>query len=83
MVPKVGLEPTWTEARWILSPVRLPVSPLRHIYFNYKNNTESNLREINIYNYEFEFNYKKITESYIIKKKEFCQVFFEILKLKN
>ena len=28
MVPKVGLEPTRYRYRWILSPVRLPVSPL-------------------------------------------------------
>jgi hypothetical protein len=30
MVPEVGIEPTRGEPRWILSPVRLPVSPLRH-----------------------------------------------------
>ncbi len=30
MVPEVGIEPTRTEVRWILSPVRRPVSPLRH-----------------------------------------------------
>ncbi len=29
MVPEVGVEPTWSCPRWILSPVRLPVSPLR------------------------------------------------------
>ena len=29
MVPEVGIEPTWGCPRWILSPVRLPVSPLR------------------------------------------------------
>ena len=29
MVPEVGIEPTWGKPRWILSPVRLPVSPLR------------------------------------------------------
>ena len=29
LVPEVGIEPTWARARWILSPVRLPVSPLR------------------------------------------------------
>ncbi len=30
LVPEVGIEPTRGEPRWILSPVRLPVSPLRH-----------------------------------------------------
>ena len=30
LVPEVGIEPTWGCPRWILSPVRLPVSPLRH-----------------------------------------------------
>ena len=29
MVPEVGIEPTRGCPRWILSPVRLPVSPLR------------------------------------------------------
>ena len=29
LVPEVGIEPTWGRPRWILSPVRLPVSPLR------------------------------------------------------
>ena len=29
VVPEVGIEPTWGCPRWILSPVRLPVSPLR------------------------------------------------------
>ena len=29
MVPKVGLEPTRAHTRWILSPLRLPISPLR------------------------------------------------------
>jgi hypothetical protein len=29
MVPKVGIEPTRGHPRWILSPVRLPISPLR------------------------------------------------------
>ena len=29
LVPEVGVEPTWSCPRWILSPVRLPVSPLR------------------------------------------------------
>lgn len=27
MVGVVGIEPTWACARWILSPVRLPISP--------------------------------------------------------
>ena len=27
MVPEVGLEPTWYCYRWILSPLRLPISP--------------------------------------------------------
>ena len=30
VVPEVGIEPTWGCPRGILSPVRLPVSPLRH-----------------------------------------------------
>ena len=30
LVPEVGIEPTWSCPRGILSPVRLPVSPLRH-----------------------------------------------------
>ncbi len=29
LVPEVGIEPTRSCPRWILSPVRLPVSPLR------------------------------------------------------
>ena len=29
LVPEVGIEPTRGRPRWILSPVRLPVSPLR------------------------------------------------------
>ena len=29
VVPEVGIEPTWGRPRGILSPVRLPVSPLR------------------------------------------------------
>ena len=28
LVPKVGIEPTRYRYRWILSPVRLPISPL-------------------------------------------------------
>ena len=30
MVPEAGLEPAWCRHRGILSPLRLPVSPLRH-----------------------------------------------------
>ncbi len=30
LVPEVGIEPTWSCLRGILSPVRLPLSPLRH-----------------------------------------------------
>ena len=30
MVPEVGIEPTRGRPRGILSPVRLPISPLRH-----------------------------------------------------
>ena len=31
LVPEEGFEPTWNAmSRWILSPVRLPISPLRH-----------------------------------------------------
>jgi hypothetical protein len=32
LVPEVGIEPTWGRPRWILSPVRLPVSPLRRTW---------------------------------------------------
>ena len=32
MVPGAGIEPAWAKARWILSPVRLPVSPPRHYF---------------------------------------------------
>ena len=39
MVPEVGIEPTWDCSRWILSPVRLPVSPLRHIWNGQESNT--------------------------------------------
>ena len=37
MVPEVGIEPTRGRPRWILSPVRLPVSPLRreNLYIAY------------------------------------------------
>lgn len=30
MVPEDGLEPSRVLPRWILSPVRLPISPLGH-----------------------------------------------------
>ena len=30
MVPEAGVEPAWSKLRGILSPLRLPVSPLRH-----------------------------------------------------
>ena len=30
LVPEEGLEPTRPESHWILSPARLPISPLRH-----------------------------------------------------
>ena len=36
VVPKVGLEPTRYRYRWILSPVRLPVSPLGHAEILYE-----------------------------------------------
>ena len=33
-MPEEGFEPTWNRmSRWILSPVRLPISPLRRIIF--------------------------------------------------
>ena len=36
MVPGEGVEPSWTEVRGILSPVRLPVSPpRRHVLLPY------------------------------------------------
>ena len=38
MVPAERLELSWAKARGILSPVRLPVSPRRHLsadYFSY------------------------------------------------
>lgn len=31
MVPEAGLEPACPRGRWILSPQRMPVSPLRHV----------------------------------------------------
>ncbi len=31
MVPEAGLEPAQYRYRWILSPLRLPVSPLGHV----------------------------------------------------
>jgi hypothetical protein len=30
MVPELGIEPRRGRPRWILSPLRLPISPLRH-----------------------------------------------------
>ena len=39
MVPEVGIEPTWSCPRGILSPVRLPVSPLRRIVISYRKNS--------------------------------------------
>ena len=34
MVPEAGIEPARYRYRWILSPVRLPVSPLgRRVYY--------------------------------------------------
>ena len=33
-MPEVGLEPTRAEARGILSPLRLPISPLRRVYYH-------------------------------------------------
>jgi hypothetical protein len=38
-VPKVGVEPTWTEAHYALNVARLPIPPLRHpsyFTFNHK-----------------------------------------------
>ena len=32
MVPEPGIEPGWGCPRGILSPLRLPISPLRHAY---------------------------------------------------
>ncbi len=44
MVPRAGIEPAWPHSRGILSPLRLPISPPRHLtlvseplYSNYKN----------------------------------------------
>ncbi len=37
LVPKVGVEPTWTEAHYALNVARLPIPPLRHRrYFTLK-----------------------------------------------
>ncbi len=33
MVPKTGVEPVRYCYRWILSPVRLPIPPLRHLIY--------------------------------------------------
>lgn len=30
VVPRAGIEPARTEVRWILNPLRLPISPPRH-----------------------------------------------------
>ncbi len=52
LVPEVGIEPTRAKARWILSPVRLPVSPLRRkggIYPTFQFYVK-NKRSINITN---------------------------------
>lgn len=35
MVPEAGLEPARYRYRWILSPLRLPVSPLGHAQILY------------------------------------------------
>src|SRR5208282_4075383 len=35
MVPETGVEPVCPRGRWILSPVRLPISPLRRMFWNY------------------------------------------------
>ncbi len=37
MVPKAGLEPARGEPRLILSQVRLPIPPLRHIVLDFTN----------------------------------------------
>jgi hypothetical protein len=37
VVPEVGIEPTRGCPRRILNPVRLPISPLRHIYLEWQN----------------------------------------------
>ena len=34
VMPKPGIEPGWYCYRWILSPVRLPISPLRQVAKN-------------------------------------------------
>jgi hypothetical protein len=39
MVPEVGIEPTRSCPRGILSPVRLPVSPLRQKFISYRKNS--------------------------------------------
>ena len=35
VVPEAGLEPAWYRYRRILSPLRLPISPLGHVLYNY------------------------------------------------
>jgi hypothetical protein len=40
MVPEIGIEPTRTEVRWILSPLRLPVPPLGHAQREYLNRAQ-------------------------------------------
>lgn len=37
MVPKAGLEPARGEPRLILSQVRLPIPPLRHVMLDFAN----------------------------------------------
>lgn len=45
LVPMAGLEPAWSKLRWILSPLRLPISP----HWLYKTNYSMNFINFNIF----------------------------------
>ncbi len=47
MVPEAGIEPAQYHYCWILSPVRLPVSPLGHRFRYYKEETKENKHKEN------------------------------------
>ena len=48
VVPKAGLEPAHCCQYWILSPARLPISPLRHIFYCFQNNRYINIQVIKL-----------------------------------
>ena len=49
-MPEEGFEPTWNRmSRWILSPVRLPISPLRLASFLSFSKISVNIKEKGMY----------------------------------